>query len=206
MTYITHTQQASTDSSIDQQAIAQQELNSFLEAQAQTIAPIAPVKDPLTDRDCAERSAGGNRLIIATIVNQCDYPHDCQPQDVVTIWINSDNIVWVKMTHGFARFHKEAFKAAVAEIKATLPETPRERNERLSAELEEACTKFGLWHGQVDWLSFSTKVFRGKDLVGFVGCNDEGWYSRPRQYGRNRISDSAETAIASLGARVAVAA
>ncbi|WP_191761840.1 hypothetical protein [Komarekiella delphini-convector] len=93
MTYLTHPQQA----------------------QAQTVAPIAPAKDPLTDRD---------RLIIATIVNQSDFPHDCQPQDVVTIWINSDNIVWVKMSHGFARFNKEPFKAAVAEVKATLPETP----------------------------------------------------------------------------------
>ncbi|MBH8554009.1 hypothetical protein I8751_16865 [Nostocaceae cyanobacterium CENA357] len=192
MTYPTLTQQA-----LDQQAIAQQELDGLLEAQAQTVALAAPSKDPLTDRD---------RTIIATVVSQSDYPHDCQPQDVVTIWINSDGIVWVKMSHGFARFHKEPFKAAVAEVKATLPETPRERNERLSAELETACTKFGLWHGEIDWVSFSTKVFRGKDLVGFVGCNDEGWYSRPRQYGRNRISDSASTAIASLGARVAVAA
>ncbi len=197
MTYTTLTQQAISDSSIDQQAIAQLELNGLLEAQAQTVAPVAPAKDPLTDRD---------RTIIATIVNQSDYPHDCQSQDVVTIWINSDGIVWVKMSHGFARFNKEPFKAAVAEVKATLPETPRERNERLSAELETACTKFGLWHGEIDWVSFSTKVFRGKDLVGFVGCNDEGWYSRPRQYGRNRISDSASTAIVSLGARVAVAA
>ncbi|WP_414543893.1 hypothetical protein [Nostoc sp. CCY0012] len=197
MTYVTDTQQALFGSFVDEQTVAQAELDTHIEAQAQTIAPIAPVKDPLTDRD---------RTIIATIVNQSDYPHDCQPQDVVTIWINPDNIVWVKMTHGFARFNKEPFKAAVAEIKATLPETPRERNERLSAELEEACTKFGLWHGQVDWLSFSTKVFRGNHLVGFVGCNDEGWYGRRYQYSPNQKADSAETAITSLGVRVAVAA
>ncbi|WGV29190.1 hypothetical protein [Halotia branconii] len=189
MAYITQTQQA-----LDQQAIAQQELDSLLEAQAQTVAPS---KDPLTDRD---------RTIIATIVNQSDYPHDCQPQNVVTIWINEDNIVWVKMTHGFARFNKEPFKAAVAQVKASLPETPRERNERLSAELETACSKFGLWHGQVDWLSFSTKVFRGKDLVGFVGCTDEGWYGRRYQYSPNQQADSAEAALTSLRVRVAVAA
>ncbi|MEA5503917.1 hypothetical protein VB735_12505 [Halotia wernerae UHCC 0503] len=204
MTYRTHTQQAITDSSIDQQAIAQLELNSLLEAQAQTVAPVAPAKDPLTDRD---------RTIIATIVNQSDYPHECQPQDVVTIWINSDNIVWVKMSHGFARFNKEPFKAAVAEVKATLPETPRERNERLHEELSIACNKFGIQTGKIDWLSFSTKLYRDGQCIGFVGSTDEGWYSRPRQYGRNRISDSAETAITSLssanahlGVRVAVAA
>ncbi|MEA5603202.1 hypothetical protein [Nostoc sp. UHCC 0252] len=205
MTYRTLTQQAITDSSIDQQAIAQQELDGLLEAQAQTVAPVAPAKDPLTDRD-AYGNPKGERTIIATIVNQSDYPHDCQPQDVVTIWINSDNIVWVKMSHGFARFNKEPFKAAVAEIKASLPETPRERNERLSAELEVACTKFGLWHGEIDWLSFSTKVFRGKDLVGFVGCNYEGWYGRRYQYSPNQQADSASTAIALLRVRVAVAA
>ncbi|MBD6620024.1 hypothetical protein FNW02_30570 [Komarekiella sp. 'clone 1'] len=162
----------------------------------QVLAPV-PTKDPLTSRD---------RTIIATIVNQSDYPHDCQPQDVVTIWINSDDIVWVKMTHGYARFNKEQFKAAVAEVKATLPETPRERNERLSVELEAACTKFGLWHGQIDWLSFSVKVFRDKQLIAFVSCNDEGWYVRPRQYGQNRIAESVEAAIALLGVKVAVAA
>ncbi|MBH8554975.1 hypothetical protein I8751_22020 [Nostocaceae cyanobacterium CENA357] len=159
---------------------------------------ITIAQNPLTDRD---------RTIIATIVNQSDYPHDCQPQDVVTIWINEDNIVWVKMTHGFARFHKEPFKAAVAEVKANLPETPRERNERLSAELEAACTKFGLWHGEIDWLSFSTKVFQGKDLVGFVGYNlEDKWYSRRNQLGSSRITDNVDAAITALGVRQPVAA
>ena len=41
-------------------------------------------KDPLTTRD---------RQIITTIVNESDYSHDCKPEDVVTIWINSDDIV-----------------------------------------------------------------------------------------------------------------
>uniref|UniRef100_UPI0018660984 hypothetical protein n=1 Tax=Nostoc sp. MG11 TaxID=2721166 RepID=UPI0018660984 len=160
MTYTRLTQQAKADSVIDQQAIVQQELNGLLKAQAQTVAPVAPAKDPLTDRD---------RTIIATIVNQSDYPHNCQPQDVVTIWINEDNIVWVKMTHGFARFHKEPFKAAVAKVKATLPETPRERNERLHEELSIACNKFGIQTGQIDWLSLSTKLYRDRQCIGLVG-------------------------------------
>jgi hypothetical protein len=58
----------------------------------QVSAP-APTKDPLTTQD---------RQTIATIVNQSDYSKECQPEDVVTIWINSDDIVWVKMTHDYA--------------------------------------------------------------------------------------------------------
>ncbi len=49
----------------------------------QVSAP-TPTKDPLTTQD---------RQIIATIVNQSDYSKECQPEDVVTIWINSDDIV-----------------------------------------------------------------------------------------------------------------
>ncbi|WP_193200222.1 hypothetical protein [Nostoc sp. MG11] len=161
------------------------------------ISAPAQTKDPLTSRD---------RRIIATIVNESDYPHDCQIEDVVTIWINSDDIVWVKMTHGYARYHKDLFKAAVAELKETLPETHLERNERLEAELEQACTKFGLSHAEIDWLSFSTTVYRDSELVGFVGCNWQGWYSNPRKLGVNRIAQSAIDAIAFLGVRPALAA
>jgi hypothetical protein len=148
-------------------------------------------KDPLTSRD---------RRIIGEII-------EVEPESVRTIWIEGRITVWVQLQDGGRlAFDRDWFATRVAEVKATLPETPREQNERLSAELEQACTKFGLWHGEVDWLSFSTKLFQGKDLVGFVGCIDEGWYSRPRQYGQNRISGSASDAIALLGVRVAVAA
>jgi hypothetical protein len=103
-------------------------------------------------------------------------------------------------------FDRDWFAKRVAEVKATLPETPLERNERLSDELEEACVKFNLWHPQIDWLSFSTKLYRNNQLVGYIGCNLEGWYSRPRTYGMNRFASSAEEAITFLGVRPAVAA
>jgi hypothetical protein len=104
-------------------------------------------------------------------------------------------------------FDRNWFATRVAEVKATLPETPRERNERLSEELEKACTVFGLYHGEVDWLSFSTKLYQDGRFVGFVGCNQEGcWYARPRQYGVNRVAASAEQVIASLRVRARVAA
>ncbi len=48
MTYETHTQQAISTSSRDEQALAQAELYSHLESQAEAIAP---TQDPLTARD-----------------------------------------------------------------------------------------------------------------------------------------------------------
>ncbi|RCJ24050.1 hypothetical protein A6770_28810 [Nostoc minutum NIES-26] len=124
----------------------------------QDLAP-APKVDPLTDRD---------RQIIATIVNQSDYPHECQPDDVITIWINSDDIVWVEMIHGYARFHKEAFKSAVAEIKVSLS-TPLSPNQQSDVELEQACIQVNLSVDFIDWLSFSTGLQANK-LIGYAGC------------------------------------
>ncbi|MBD2451843.1 hypothetical protein H6G76_32935 [Nostoc sp. FACHB-152] len=175
---------------VDEQQKAQQELNDLLATQSETVAP---TQDPLTHRD---------RQIIATII-------DSTPDQIKTIWIEGGITVWVQLKGGGRLpFDKTWFAARVAEVKPTIaePETPRQRNERLSDELEEVCRKYGLWHSDIDWLSFSTKVFREGRLVGFVGCNAEGWYSRPRLYGRNQVADTADIAIAYLGVRPVVAA
>ncbi|MEH2355965.1 hypothetical protein [Nostoc sp.] len=188
MTYETLTQQAIPSSSVDEQAIAQAELYTHLETQAEAVAP---TQDPLTSRD---------RRIIGEIIQ-------VKPEAVRTIWIEGGITVWVQLVGGGRLpFDRDWFATRVAEVKATLPETPLERNERLSDELEKACTVFGLYHGEIDWLGFSTKLFQDGHLVGFVGCNQEGWYARPRQYGLNRVAPSAEQVIALLGVRTAVAA
>ncbi|WP_375497139.1 hypothetical protein [uncultured Nostoc sp.] len=172
----------------DEQALAQAELDSHLESQAEAVAP---TQDPLTSRD---------RRIISEII-------EVQPESVRTIWIEGGITVWVQLVGGGRLpFDRNWFATRVAEVKATLPETPRERNERLSDELEEACTVFGLYHGEINWLSFSTKLYQDGRFVGFVGCNQESWYARPRQYGVNRVASSAKDVIASLGVRTAVAA
>ena len=130
-----------------------------------------------------------------------------EPESVRTIWIEGGITVWVQLVGGGRLpFDRNWFAKRVAEVKATLPETPRERNERLSDELEKACAVFGLYHGEVDWLSFSTKLYQDGRFVGFVGWNQQRWYARPRQYGVNRVAPSAEQVIASLGVRAAVAA
>ncbi|QLE45100.1 hypothetical protein FD723_32635 (plasmid) [Nostoc sp. C052] len=188
MPYTTHTQQAIPSFSVDEQALAQAELYSHLETQAEAVAP---TQDPLTSRD---------RRIIGEII-------EVEPESVRTIWIEGGITVWVQLVGGGRLpFDKNWFATRVAEVKATLPETPLERNERLSDELEKACTVFGLYHGEINWLSFSTKLYQDGHLVGFVGCNQQGWYARPRQYGVNRVAASAEQVIASLGVRAAVAA
>lgn len=188
MTYITHTPQAIIDFSVDEQALAQAELYTHLESQAEAVAP---TQAPLTSRD---------RRIIGEII-------EVQPESVCTIWIEGGITVWVQLVGGGRLpFDKNWFATRVAEVKATLPETALERNERLSDELEKACAVFDLYCGEIDWLSFSTKLYQGGRLVGFVGCNQQGWYARPRQYGVNRVGSSAEQVIGLLGVRTAVAA
>jgi hypothetical protein len=188
MTYATHTQQAIPSSSVNEQALAQAELYNHLESQAEAVAP---TQDPLTSRD---------RRIIGEII-------EVEPESVRTIWIEGGITVWVQfMEGGRLPFDRDWFATRVAQVKATLPETPRERNERLSDELEKACAVFGLYHGEVNWLSFSTKLYQEGHFVGFVGCSQQSWYARPRQYGVNRVAASAEQVIASLGVRAAVAA
>ncbi|WP_375512563.1 hypothetical protein [uncultured Nostoc sp.] len=172
----------------DEQALAQAELYSHLESQAEAVAPTL---DPLNARD---------RRIIGEVI-------EVEPESVCTIWIEGGITVWVQFVEGGRLpFDRNWFAKRVAEVKATLPETPLQRNERLSEELSEACTVFGLYHGEIDWLSFSTKLFQDGHLVGFVGCNQQDWYARPRQYGVNRVAPSAEQVIALLGVRATVAA
>nr|WP_322714601.1 hypothetical protein [Nostoc sp. ChiSLP03a]MDZ8215854.1 hypothetical protein [Nostoc sp. ChiSLP03a] len=188
MTYTTHTLQAIIGFSVDEQATAQAELYSHLESQAEAVAP---TQDPLTSRD---------RRIIAEII-------EVEPESVRTIWIEGGITVSVQLVGGGRLpFDRNWFATRVAEVKATLPETPLERNERLSDELEKACTAFGLYHGEINWLSFSTKLYQDGRFVGFVGCSQQSWYARPRQYGLNRVAPSAEQVIGLLGVRAAVAA
>ncbi|MHC5937134.1 hypothetical protein [Nostoc sp.] len=81
MTYITHTQQAIIDFSVDEQVLAQAELHSHLEYQAEAVAP---TQDPLTSRD---------RRIIGEII-------EVQPESVRTIWIEGGITVWVQFMEG----------------------------------------------------------------------------------------------------------
>jgi hypothetical protein len=125
---------------------------------------------------------------------------------VRTIWIEGGITVWVQLVDGGRLpFDRNWFATRVALVKATLPETPREQNERLAAELEAACTQFNLSHSQIDWLCFSTKLYRNNQLVGFIGCYEQ-WYTKHRQYGMERFANSAAEAIAFLGVRPVLAA
>ncbi|MBD2473178.1 hypothetical protein H6G90_37290 [Nostoc sp. FACHB-145] len=173
----------------DEQAIAQEELNQYVAEQAEAIAPTI---DPLTSRD---------RRIIGEII-------EVDPQSIRTIWIEAGITVWVQLVDGGRlAFGRDWFATRVQEVKANLPETPSERNERLSEELETACQKYGLTHGEIDWLSFSTTLYFNRQRVGFVGCNlQRQWYSRISQLGGSRTAVDIDAAIAQLGIRQAVAA
>ena len=81
MNYATHTQQAIPSSFHDEQALAQAELYSHLESQAEAVAP---TQDPLSSRD---------RRIIGEII-------EVQPESVRTIWIEGGIKVWVQFVEG----------------------------------------------------------------------------------------------------------
>ncbi|MBH8573045.1 hypothetical protein I8752_08460 [Nostocaceae cyanobacterium CENA369] len=192
MNHFTYSKQASKNcncNTIDEQDLAQAELAQYINQQAQAVAPTT---DPLTSSD---------RRIIGEII-------EVDPESIHTIWIEAGITVWVQFVDsGRLPFDRNWFATRVQEVKATLPETPRERNERLSAELEQACIKFGLTHGQIDWLSFSTTLYLNRLCIGFIGYNRANqWYSRRNQLGGSRTAESVDAAIASLGVRQPVAA
>ncbi|MBD2491701.1 hypothetical protein [Aulosira sp. FACHB-615] len=192
MTQSVYAQQAPKSfycNTIDEQTTAQAEFYSYLEAQAREATQTT---DPLTSRD---------RRIIAEII-------EVEADSIRTIWIEAGITVWVQFFDGGRLpFERNWFAKRVAEVKATLRETPRERNDRLSDELEAACQKYGLTHGEIDWLSFSTTLYFNNRRVGFVGYNRaDQWYSRQRPLGGSRTTDSIDAAIALLGIRQPVAA
>ncbi|MHC5916146.1 MAG: hypothetical protein ACYTXE_35280, partial [Nostoc sp.] len=81
MNYATYTQQVIPSSSRDEQALAQAELYTHLESQAEAVAP---TQDPLTSRD---------RRIIGEIIQ-------VEPESVRTIWIEGGITVWVQFVEG----------------------------------------------------------------------------------------------------------
>ncbi|BBD63265.1 hypothetical protein NIES2109_61150 (plasmid) [Nostoc sp. HK-01] len=192
MTYVTQTQQAPksfNSNRIDEQAEAQAEFYNHLETQAKEATQ---TPNPLTSRD---------RRIIAEII-------EVDPESIRTIWIEAGITVWVQLVdNGRLPFDRDWFYTRVQEVKATLRETPRERNDRLSDELEAACHRYGLTHGEIDWLSFSTTLYFNNRRVGFIGYNRaDQWYSRQRPLGQSRTTDSIDAALGLLGIRQPVAA
>ncbi|MBD2491378.1 hypothetical protein [Aulosira sp. FACHB-615] len=192
MNHFTYSTQASRSfhyNTVDEQDLAQAELAQYINQQAQTVAPTT---DPLTSRD---------RRIIAEII-------EVEADSIRTLWIEAGITVWVQFFDGGRLpFDRNWFHTRVQQVKATLPETPRERNDRLSEELEAACQKYGLTHGEIDWLSFSTTLYFNNRRVGFVGYNRaDQWYSRQRPLGQSRTTDSIDEAIALLGISQPVAA
>lgn len=67
-----------------------------------------------------------DKSIIAAIVNQSEYPHFCNPDDVETIWIN-EGVVWTKLSFGCLPFHYQQFKKAVAVSKEKEDAPEKER-------------------------------------------------------------------------------
>ncbi|BAY73251.1 hypothetical protein NIES23_60790 (plasmid) [Trichormus variabilis NIES-23] len=102
-------------------------------------------------------------------------------------------------------FDRNWFAQRVAEEKTSLDaqESLHRQNQRLEAELNQACAEYGLQHGEMDYLMFSTKVYRGRDLVGFVGFNrfSQMWTYSRRATEPDKYARSAADALFKLGVR-----
>ncbi|BAY41964.1 hypothetical protein NIES2111_63600 (plasmid) [Nostoc sp. NIES-2111] len=147
-------------------------------------------QSPLTDRD---------RQIIATIIQR-------HPDEIKTMWIEGGITVWVQLQDGGRLpFDKNWFAQRVAEEKTSLDaqENLHRQNQRLEDELNQACAQYGLQHGEIDYLMFSTKVYRNRDLVGFVGFNRFGkmWSYSRRVMEPDKYASSAAEALSKLGVR-----
>lgn len=62
-----------------------------------------------------------DREIIAAVINRSDFPQLLFATDIVTIWIECGCTVWVRLVSGSVALDRDAFKAAVAEIKVATP-------------------------------------------------------------------------------------
>ncbi|BCL40062.1 hypothetical protein [Nostoc sp. MS1] len=147
-------------------------------------------QSPLTDRD---------RQIIATIIQRT-------PEEIRTMWIEGGITVWIQLTDGGRLpFERNWFAQRVAEEKTSLDaqESLHRQNQRLEAELKQACTEYGLNYGQIDYLFFSTKVYQGRDLLGIVGFHrfSQMWTYRSRERGADQYANSAADALSRLGIR-----
>ncbi|MBD2255141.1 hypothetical protein H6G14_28380 [Nostoc parmelioides FACHB-3921] len=148
------------------------------------------VQSPLTEQD---------KRIIATIIQR-------HADEIKTLWIDCGITVWVQLQDGGRlAFDRNWFAQRVAEEKTSLEaqENLHRQNQRLEAELKQACTEYGLQHGEIDYLMFSTKVYRGRDLVGFVGFHrfSQMWTYSRRATEPDRYARSASDALAKLGVR-----
>ncbi|BAB78120.1 hypothetical protein ACN23B_27110 (plasmid) [Anabaena sp. FACHB-709] len=147
-------------------------------------------QSPLTEQD---------KRIIANIIQR-------HPDEIKTIWIDCGITVWVQLQDGGRLpFDKNWFAQRVAQEKTSLDaqESLHRHNQKLETELNQACSEYGLQHGEIDYLMFSTKVYRGRDLVGFVGFNRFGkmWSYSRRVTEPDKYAHSAADALSKLGVR-----
>lgn len=147
-------------------------------------------QSPLTEQD---------KRIIANIIQR-------HPDEIKTLWIDCGITVWVQLQDGGRLpFDRNWFAQRVAKEKTSLEaqESLHRQNQRLETELNQACAEYGLQHGEIDYLMFSTKVYRGRDLVGFVGFHrfSQMWTYSRRAMEPDRYARSATDALCLLGVR-----
>ncbi|WP_035140505.1 hypothetical protein [Fischerella sp. PCC 9605] len=161
MTYKTQTQQALFDPFVDEQVIAQAELEEYIEAQAQAIAP-----EELTSVEISfyEHEIYHAQKLIARITHEDD---DFETQRWV-VMINSVEIhrasTWAKC-HSYITYHYKQGELPVQEEETPATTTGNE----IMASIAHECEKFGLE-------LLEDGIYKDNQKLGQVGCSNGRWW------------------------------
>ncbi|MEA5557176.1 hypothetical protein [Nodularia spumigena] len=172
MTYVTHSEQALFSSFVDEQTVAQAELDAHIEAQAQTVAPeeLIPVEISFYDHEiyC------GQKLVAAIAY---DYEDVTQPWLVMA---NGQEIyranTWARAWRYICTHHKDG----------SLPihqqqETPAATDNEIMCQIFNECEKFG-------FELLDNGIYHNDVKLGEVGyTNNQWWFVRASEEDQGKI-------------------
>ncbi len=162
MTHSTHTQQALFAPFVDEQALAQAELETYIEAQAQAVAP---EELKVVEINFYEHEIYALDKLVAKITYDND---DFQTQRWI-VMVNSVEVhranTWLKC-HNYITWHFSHGKLPVQEQENGTAATVYE----VMAEIVAACEEFGFD------VTNDGEIYHNSVKLGWVGCTDGRWW------------------------------
>jgi hypothetical protein len=182
MTYITHTQQAIASSSVDEQALAQAQLNNYIETQAEAVAPehLTTVEISFYDHEYYL----GEKLVAAIA-----YDNDLTQPWVVMVNAKERHRAntWAKCNSYITWHHKQG--TLEAPLPTPQPEEVCTNSNEIMAQLFTECEKFGLE-------LLDDGIYRDDVKLGEVGCtNGNWWFIRTEEKEKRILCNSALDAV-----------
>ena len=179
---ITH--QSSKLQKIDNQALAQAELNDYIANQAQAVAP-----EPLTTREISfydHEIYSGNHLI-ATISHDDDLT---QPWVVMVEGKEKFRANTYARCHRFIQWHHQ--DSTLSEPLPTQTQTPCTTENRIMAHIFNECQNYG-------FEILDDGIYNNNGVkLGQVGCTEGNWWVKRRCSGQQQYSNSVFDAVRSL--------